>query len=218
MDLMEADIQEIKEKFSEMSVTAANMYLEALRSLSAHDEALARAVVEKDRTVDRLELELDEMCLRFLARYSPKATELRFVVAILRLIVELERIGDHAKVMARQVEKYHLAPTLRELPQFQEIAILPYQMLNEAIDAFLAGDAGKFPIVIKTDETVGALQNSLNESLVAIVKKDASRTGPAIALINILRRLERIGDHAKNIAEMVPYVTAGEVVKGKALP
>ncbi|MDR2422892.1 MAG: phosphate signaling complex protein PhoU [Deltaproteobacteria bacterium] len=218
MEIMETDIQNIKEKFSAMSVLVANMYMDALRSLALHDEALADSVIERDHEADRLELELDEMCLRFLARFSPKASELRFTVAILRLIVELERIGDHSKVLARQVAKFHLAPMLRDLPEFQEISILPYQMLNEAIDAFLAGDAEKFPIIIRTDETVGALQKSLNESLVALIKKDASRTGPAIALVNIIRRLERIADHAKNIAEMVPYVTVGEVVKGKALP
>jgi phosphate transport system protein len=214
---METDIQRIREKFSTMSVLVSNMYMDALRSLSIHDEKLAREVIERDKLADRLEIELDEDCLRFLARYSPKASELRFIVAILRLIVELERIGDHSKVMARQVERHHLAPMLKELPEFGEISILPFQMLNEAIDAFLAGDAGRFPAVIRTDETVGALQASLNESLISLIKKDASRTGAAIALVNIIRRLERVADHAKNIAEMVPYVTVGEVVKGRAI-
>jgi phosphate transport system protein len=218
MDFMETDIQNIKEMFSTMSVTVANMYMDALRSLTVHDENLAKEVIERDLEVDKLERDLDEACLRFLARYSPKASELRLIVAILRLIVELERIGDHSKVMARQVLKNHLAPMLKDLLEFQEISILPFQMLNEAIDAFLAGDVAKYPIIIKTDETVGALQKSLNESLVALIKKDTSRTGPAIALINIIRRLERVADHAKNIAEMVPYVALGEVVKGKALP
>ncbi|MDR1870565.1 MAG: phosphate signaling complex protein PhoU [Deltaproteobacteria bacterium] len=217
MDIMDLDIQNIKENFSAMSVLVANMYMDALRSLAVHDEELAQKVIARDLEADRLELDLDELCLRFLARYSPKAAELRFVVAILRLIVELERIGDHSKVMARQVSRFHLAPMLKALPEFQEISILPYQMLNEAIDAFLSGDAEKYPVIIRTDETVGALQKSLNESLVALIKKDTSRVGPAISVINIIRRLERIADHAKNIAEMVPYVTVGEVVKGKAL-
>ncbi|MDR2140370.1 MAG: phosphate signaling complex protein PhoU [Deltaproteobacteria bacterium] len=217
MEYMDMDIQAVKEKLAEMSSLVANMYLDALKSLNAHDEALAQSVIGRDTRADQLELEIDEMCLRFLARYSPKASELRFVVAILRLIVELERVGDHSKVMARQVAKRHLAPMLKALPEFQEISILPYQMLNEAMDAFLSGDAARYEVIIKTDETVGTLQNSLNESLVNLIKRDTSRTGPAISLINILRRQERIADHAKNIAELVPYVMSGEVVKGRAL-
>ncbi|MDR1606785.1 MAG: phosphate signaling complex protein PhoU [Deltaproteobacteria bacterium] len=214
MEFMEIDIQNIKEKLSEMSVLVANMYMDAIRSLTVHDEVLAREVIGRDQEADTMALEIDEMCLRFLARYAPKAAELRFVVAILRLIVELERVGDHSKVMAKQALKYHLAPTLKSLPEFGEISILPYQMLSEAMDAFLGGWPEKFKILEKTDETVGALQKSLNESLVALIKKDTARTGSAIALINIIRRLERIADHAKNIAEMVPYLTVGEVAKG----
>ncbi|MDR1576777.1 MAG: phosphate signaling complex protein PhoU [Deltaproteobacteria bacterium] len=213
---MKIDIQGIKEKLSEMTVLVANMYKDAITSLTVHDEALALEVIERDALADKLEWRIDDMCLKFLARYAPKAAELRFVVAILRLIIELERIGDHSKVMARQVAKFHLAPTLKSLPQFQEIAILPFQMLNEAMDAFLAGRADRFRILEKTDQTVGALQKSLNESLVALIKKDTDRTGAAISLINIIRRLERVADHAKNIAEMAPYVTDGAVVKGQA--
>jgi phosphate transport system protein len=213
MEMMETDIQNIKEKISVMSVLVAGMYLEAVRCLTTHDEALANEVIRRDLAADQLELDLDEMCLQFLARYSPKAGELRFIVAVLRMIIELERIGDHSKVMARQVEKFHLAPLLKALPEFQEISILPYQMLNEAMDAFLEGNAGKFKVIIKTDETVGRLQNSLNESLVSLIRLDTTQVRPVISVINIIRRLERVADHAKNIAELVPYCATGEVVR-----
>ncbi|MDR1394846.1 MAG: phosphate signaling complex protein PhoU [Deltaproteobacteria bacterium] len=211
--MIEIEIQNIKEQISIMSVLAAGMYLDALRSLTTHDEALAREVVARDRKMDQLELTIDEMCLKFLALYAPKAGQLRFIVATLRLIIELERIGDHSKVMARQVEKHHLAPLLKALPEFQEISILPYQMLNEAADTFLEGNVSKFALIIKTDETVGRLQNSLNASLVELIRRDTDRTWPAVSLINIIRRLERIADHAKNIAELVPYCATGEVVR-----
>ncbi|MDR1084835.1 MAG: phosphate signaling complex protein PhoU [Deltaproteobacteria bacterium] len=217
MEAIELEVQNIKEKISAMSVTAANMYLDALRSLSTHDVPLALEVIDRDKEVDRLELIIDEMCLTFLARYAPKAGELRFVVAILRLIIELERIGDHSKVMARQVVKFHLAPTLNALPEWQEISILPYQMLNEAVDTFLETNVTKYAAIIKTDETVGRLQKSLNESLVSLIRRDTTHTWPAVSLINIIRRLERIADHAKNIAELVPYCATGEVIRHRVI-
>ena len=212
---LDRELHAIREKVAAMSVGVGDMYLDALRALSTHDSALADNVVARDRKIDLLELELDELCLNALARYAPKAAELRYVVAILRLIVDLERIGDHSKVIARQVFNSHCAPLLPLLPDFEDIARRPYQMLNEAIETFFEKNDKKYKAILESDEEVGRLQKNLNQSLVMLIHRDSANTDDAIALINVIRRMERVADHAKNIAELAPYISSGAVIRHK---
>ena len=215
MPLMERELNNIRIKAASMSVTAAGMYQEAFQALTSHDINLARDVVDRDRLVDMYELEIDEMCLKFLALYAPKAVELRYVVAVLRFIIELERVADHSKVIARQVFDAHCASLLAHLPDFEAIYNLTMQMLRESTDTFFEKNDRRFDAIIETDKEVGRLQQQLNHSLVGLIKDDSSNIDGAIALINVVRRLERIGDHAKNIAELVPYISSGKVIRHK---
>jgi phosphate transport system protein len=210
---MERELNNIRIKVASMSVTASAMYQEAFQALMQHDADLAREVVARDRLVDMYELEVDEMCLKFLALYAPKAAELRYVVAVLRLIIELERVADHSKVIARQVFDSHCASLLTQLPDFEAIYNLTLQMLREATDIFFEKNDQRSDAIIETDREVGRLQGKLNHSLVTLIKDDSSNAEGAVALINVVRRLERIGDHAKNIAELVPYISSGQVIR-----
>ena len=215
MHLMERELNNIRIKAASMSVTVGEMYQDAIKALLNHDADLARKVVERDRLVDIYELEIDEMCLRFLALYAPKAIGLRFVVAALRFIVELERVADHSKAVARQVIDHHCAALLPLLPDFEPILSLTMQMLREATDTFFEKDDQRYETIIETDKQVGQFQKNLNMGLAALISEDIGNIDGAIILLNIVRRVERIGDHAKNIAELVPYVASGKVIRHK---
>jgi len=215
MQLMERELSNIKIKAASMSVTVGEMYHETIRALLNHETDLARRVVERDRLVDIYELEIDEMGLKFLALYAPKAQELRYVVAVLRFIVELERVADHSKAVCRQVLDHHCASLFPLLPDFELILTLTQQMLREATDSFFETDDQRHESVIEADKTVGRLQSSLNAALAALIREDPAHIEAALILLNIVRRVERIGDHAKTVAQLAPYVATGKVVRHK---
>ena len=215
MQLLERELGEISIKAAAMSVAAGEMYQDAIKALLNHDTELAADVIKRDSLVDMYELEIDEMCLKFLALYVPKAMELRYVVAVLRFIVEIERVADHSKAVCRQVRDYHCAALLPSLPDFEHILTLTLRMLREATDTFFERNDQKYEAIIETDKNVGQLQKSLNASLAELINVDSGNIGGAIILLNIVRRVERIGDHAKNIAELVPYVATGKVIRHK---
>jgi phosphate transport system protein len=212
---MERELNNIRIKAASMSVTSGEMYQQAIRALLNHDVDLARQVVARDRLVDVYELEIDEMCLNFLALYAPKAVELRYIVAVLRLIMELERVADHSKAVSRQVIDCHCAALMPLLPDFETILNLTLQMLREATDTFFEKNEEKYESIIETDKKVGRLQRDLNASLAQLIRDDAGNIDGAIVLLNIVRRVERIGDHSKTIAELVPYIASGRVVRHK---
>jgi phosphate transport system protein len=215
MQLMERELNNIRIKAASMSVTAGEMYQDAIRALLGHDDELARKVVERDRLVDIYELEIDELCLKFLALYATKAMELRYAVAVLRFIVELERVADHSKAVCRQVLDYHCAALLPLLPDFEPILTLTLHMLREATDIFFEKNDQRYEVIVETDKQVGRLQRSLNTGLAALIRNDPGNIDGAVILLNIVRRVERIGDHAKTIAELAPYVASGRVVRHK---
>lgn len=215
MHLMQRELNNIKIKAASMSVTSGEMYQDAIRALLSHDADLARRVVERDRLVDIYELEIDDMCLKFLALYAPRAMELRYVVAALRFIVELERVADHSKAVSRQVVDHHCAALTPLLPDLEPILTLTQQMLREATDAFFEKDDQRSEAIIATDKKVGQLQRSLNANLAQLIRDDPGNIDEAIILLNIVRRVERIGDHAKTIAELAPYVASGKVIRHK---
>lgn len=155
------------------------------------------------------------MCLKFLALYAPKAQELRYVVAVLRFIVELERVADHSKAVCRQVRDHHCAALLPMLPDFEAILTLTQRMLRESTDCFFETDDQRYESIGETDKQVGQLQRNLNAALAALIREDAAHIDDAVILLNIVRRVERIGDHAKTMSELVPYVATGKVIRHK---
>ena len=213
MQLMARELANIKIKIASMSVTAGEMYRDAIGALLNHDIDLAGQVVERDRLVDIFELEIDEMCLKFLALYAPKAQELRYVVAVLRFIVELERVADHSKAVCRQVLDHHCAAILPHLPDFEAILTLTQRMLREATDSFFETDDQRYRSIVETDKEVGRLQKSLNAVLAALIRENPAHIDGALILLNIVRRVERIGDHAKTMSQLVPYVATGQVTR-----
>ena len=198
-----------------MCELVTGMCRDGIRALNSNDQKLADEVVSRDAQVDDLEVELAERCLRFLALYAPKAFELRYAVAVSRMINDFERIADHSKAVARQVHDHYCPPILAQLPDFISLTDLVGNMLDEAVQAFFKSDVLKYADLVKKDLAVGEYQRGINQRLVDIIAQETNNIPAAVALINVVRRLERIADHAKSVAMLIPYMVNGTVMRHK---
>jgi phosphate transport system protein len=214
MQLVQDKLNEIRVKAAHMCNNAEKIFQGAVNSLLDNNRDLAKETVGLDDEIDKEEIDLEHMCLSFLALHAPKASELRYVVAVSRLTLDLERIGDHSTVLGKYAITSYLTPLISGFPAFAEMSSLASRMLAEAVIAFFSDDSKKYYELVEKDLLVGGFQDDLNTSLMDLIGKDLSKTRDAISLINIIRRIERVADHAKNIAALAPYVAEGTVVRG----
>jgi phosphate transport system protein len=214
MSVVQGKLNEIRVKAATMCNTVEKMFQDGITALMENNRGLGKGVVELDDEVDMKDVEIEHMCLSFLALQAPKASELRYVVAVSRMTIDLERIGDHSAIMGKYAERSYLTPIVSSFPSFKKMADLAASMLEEATKAFFSEDAKKYYELLEKDLIVGGYQDELNTAFMDLIVKDLSRTMDAVSLINIVRRIERVADHAKNIAALAPYVAEGTVVRG----
>ena len=184
--------------------------VEALRKSNA---GLAQEVVGLDDKVDKLELEIDDLCLELLATQQPMAIDLRFITTGLRVGSDLERIGDLAVDIAQRAIELADQPLLKPLVDIPKMAELAEKMVHKALDSFVKRDAAMARELWVDEEKADNYRDLVYEELVEIMNKDAKTTPRALPLIIISRHLERIADHATNIAEDVVYMAEGTVIK-----
>ncbi|MDR2366845.1 MAG: phosphate signaling complex protein PhoU [Deltaproteobacteria bacterium] len=213
MTMSDKDLTTIRSKLAVMGKLASSMFNDASLALAKSDRELSREVIAKDSQVDSLENEIEGLCLTFLALKAPKALELRFAVAVTRLTNEIERIADHATVMCRENLARHLGPFWAKAPEFGRMTAMAGSMVTRAMDCFFASDDMAYQGLLEDDKKVGELQQKLNAWLIDMMAKDADKGLDIVSLLNILRRIERVADHAKNIGVMVPYVTKGILLR-----
>jgi phosphate transport system protein len=214
MNIDQDKLNDIRIKAAHMSRAVEKMFNNALISLLENNRILGQEVVDTDDEVDMMEIDLEQKCLSFLALFAPKASELRYVVAVSRLSMDLERIGDHSAVLGKYAATSYLAPLVQSFPSFLAMGNVAKAMLSDSISAFFSDDSEKYQELTERDIVVGKYQTDLNSSLINLISKDLGKTNDAISLINIIRRIERVADHAKNIAALAPYITEGTVVRG----
>jgi phosphate transport system protein len=207
------DLETLKARLLEMSVMVEDLLRVAVESLAERDEVKARTVEEGDRSVDAIELELDEASINMLALHQPVARDLRLITMAMRISSDLERIGDHAVNVAQAVKHVGNYPTLKRFPELGEMARLTRQMLTDALDAFTRGDAALARDVRRRDDRVDALQDSLIRILLTHMMEDPRQIGSAISLLLVSRNLERVADLATNIAEDVVFMVEGRFIK-----
>ena len=207
------DLETLKARLLEMSVMVEDLLRVAVESLAERDEVKARTVEEGDRSVDAIELELDEVSINMLALHQPVARDLRLITMAMRISSDLERIGDHAVNVAQAVKHVGNYPTLKRFPELGEMARLTRQMLTDALDAFTRGDAALARDVRRRDDRVDALQDSLIRILLTHMMEDPRRIGSAISLLLVSRNLERVADLATNISEDVVFMVEGRFIK-----
>ena len=203
------DITRLRGLIAEMGGLAELAVQESLEALINGDEVLAAEVVERDMKIDALEMEVDAMAIRTLALRAPMADDLREIIAALKIGGVLERIGDYAKNIAKRsgrIEGRSRFEPLTLLPAMGEIAI---EMVHDVLTAYAARDPVVAREVIERDAKVDAFYDSIFRNLVSYMVENPATISSAAQLLFVARNLERIGDHATNIAEMVHFAAVG---------
>ncbi|MFZ5785347.1 MAG: phosphate signaling complex protein PhoU [Acidobacteriota bacterium] len=202
----------VREQILLMGARVEEMIGSSLRALTRRDSALARRVIALDDEIDRLELETDDLCLRLLAR-APSPDELRFLAIALKLVTDLERIGDLIESICERVIELNQEDPGRPHLDLHAMATAAQEMVREALDAFVAGDAGRAERAIRRDSVVDAHHAQLFADLLAAMHEDPHAIPRSLRLLSIGKHLERIGDHATNVAELVIWMVRGTDVR-----
>ncbi|HET9954972.1 MAG TPA: phosphate signaling complex protein PhoU [Polyangiaceae bacterium] len=210
----EGELERVRERVLLMGAHVEEMLGRAMRAFEENNAGLARVTIDSDAVVDQLEISIDEACLQILARRQPVASDLRFVTTTLKLVTDLERIGDLCvNLCERVIECAEEPPAPRGSSPIPRIATAAHAMLHDALDAFVAGDLHKAQDVLGRDRLVDAYYAQLFPELVARMMADPSVVFRSTRLLSIGKYLERIADHATNIAEMVVFMVKGEDVR-----
>lgn len=181
----------------------------AVRAIVERDETVALEAIELDQEVDRLEEEVDKTAIRLLATRQPMAVDLRIISMSLKLSNDLERIGDYAKSIAKKSRRINDHPELRPIVLIPSIGAKVQAMVNDVLNAFAERDTDKAMEVWHRDEDVDDLYDSLFRELITFILEDPKNTSVCIDLLFVAKNLERIGDHATNIAEKIHYMVHG---------
>jgi phosphate transport system protein len=206
----EHELQELRDALLLMGARVEEMTKIALDAFGRHDQELARATVDRDVEIDRLEMDIDERCVRVLARRQPVASDLRFITTTLKIVTDLERMGDLAVNLCERVmdlDADSLKSVRASLVQMGQVVA---EMQHEALDAFIQGDAARAERVIQRDSVVDATYAKIFPELLGHMMQDPNNVSTAQRLQSIAKYLERIADHATNLGEMVVFMVRGE--------
>ncbi len=212
------ELQELKRKLLHMAALVVEMIDRAITELVERDEKPTQAVVQAEEQVNLLQIEIDEEVVRLLATRQPVASDLRLILAASKINSDLERIGDLVVNITENVHVLVQQPPLKPLIDIPRMEELARQMVRESLDAFVRGDVLLAHKVIMTDDHVDALKNQVLRELLTYMMSDPATIERALALILITRHLERIADHATNIAEDVIYLIQARDVRHPTTP
>ncbi len=205
MTHFESSIEGLRERLLSMASHAANNVRLAMKALIERDDDQAMRVEEADNILDSFEKEIDEVAIQLLLR-APLARDLRFIMIATRLGHDLERVGDEATAIARRSRDLSREPQLKPYVDLPRMAQMVLEMLGTAIEAFVRGDGELARSIIPRDKEVDLLNKQLQRELTRFIAEDPANITRCLNLMAISKRLERIGDHAKNIAEEVVYL------------
>jgi len=197
-----------------MGIMAQEAISKSIEALKNRDKQGAKEVVDTDDKIDELELAIDEKCIDLIARHQPMAGDLRFITTGMKINAELERIADLAVDISQRVLELVDKPILKPLIDIPKLSVIAQNMVRDVIDAFVKKDVELARRVVLSDNEADKLKNLVQEELINdYMAKDASTAGRAVPLLLIARHLERICDHATNIAEDIIYMVEGKVIK-----
>jgi phosphate transport system protein len=207
------ELEDLKEQLLKLAGLAEAALDQSIKALLTRDSNLAREVIRGDKAINHREEELDAECVRIVALYQPVAIDLRQVMAIDHLIVELERIGDLAVNVAEEALNLEQLPKPelhRDLPR---MTTMVQSMIRDSLRSFITQDAVLAREVCKQDDEVDYLDRALIQELLEYMGRSQEAIASGLSQINVVRNLERAGDHATNIAEQVVYMVEGESVR-----
>ena len=209
----DTELNEIREKLLEMGGKVELMIANALLALVERNTELAEETIAFDHEINRLEMEIDEKCLEVLARRQPAARDLRFITLALKIVTDLERIGDQCANIAKRVKELNQEPSLKPYIDLPRMAQAASTMVKEALDAFVRGDESLAIKVCEDDQVVDDLNEQIQRELLTFMMGDPSTISRAIRINHVSKCLERIADHATNVAEMVIFMVKGKDIR-----
>src|SRR3989475_8091591 len=209
----EQQLRLLKDKLLLMSHQAEQMISDAMRALTERRPSLADEAISRDDTLDKLEIEIDNLCYQILALEQPVARDLRFIATALKIVKDIERIGDIGVNIAERGIELIQEPELKRLVDLPIMAEAAQRILKESLDAFVNSDPELAERVILNDNVVDDLYEQIFRELLTYMLEDPRSISRAIKLIFIAKALERVGDHSANIAEMVVFLVKGQDIR-----
>ena len=210
------ELEQLKMRLLEMGGLAEERVRSAIRALVERDDERVDHVLLGDQPINELHIEVDGRCFKLLALHQPMATDLRAIVAAVKINTDLERVGDLAINIAEAARQYSIHPPVKKLIDIPRMATIAQRMLRDALDAFVRRDTALAQAVLNEDDALDALKTQIFRELLTYMLQDPGTIEPALDLILISRHLERIGDHATNVAEDVIFMVSAKDVRHHA--
>jgi phosphate transport system protein len=210
------ELDQLKLRLLEMGGAAEEHVRLAIKGLVDRDAELIERVLISDERINSLHIEIDSRCFTLLALHQPMAADLRTIVAAVKINTDLERVGDLAVNIAEAARRYAIHPPVKKLIDIPRMAGIAQEMLRDALDAFVRRDVALAQDVLNEDDRLDALKTQIFRELLTYMLQDPSTIEPALDLILVSRHLERIGDHATNIAEDVIFIVSAKDVRHHA--
>jgi phosphate transport system protein len=218
MTRFDEELMHLKEMVLRMGAMVENSIKDSVRSLVERDDELAKAVIERDHQINALDVQIDEECIRLIALMQPMAGDLRFITTAMKITTDLERMGDNAVNIAERALELNKEPILKPYIDIPHMSQIAQGMTRDALDAFVRRDKKLAMDVIMRDDEVDDLKFGIFEELISYMVRDPNTVSRAMKITFVAQYLERIADHATNIAEMVIYLVAGKIIRHMALP
>lgn len=207
------ELEALKQRLLAMGGLAEERVRESVRCLMDRDRPAIEALLSGDQPINDLHIEIDDRCVKLLALHQPMAADLRAIVAAVKINTDLERVGDLAVNIGEAARRYLAHPAVKPLIDIPRMADLAQRMLRDALDAFVRRDVSLAEAVLAQDDTLDALKTQIFRELLTYMLQDQATIEPALDLILISRHLERIGDHATNVAEDVIFMVSARDVR-----
>lgn len=210
---IEKELRHLKELLVKMSVFVETAIKDAVNSLVERDDELATKVIAGDHAINALDVQIDEECIRILACTQPMAQDLRFITTAMKITTDLERIADNAVNIAERALELNKEPLLKPYIDIPRMSRIAQRMVVDTINAYINKDNALAKDVIMRDDEMDELNEGIWEELMAIMTKDPSTISRAVKITYVSKYLERIADHATNIAEDVIYMAKGKIIR-----
>jgi phosphate transport system protein len=209
----ETQLGKLRSCLLEMGGLVEDQITQAIRSLTERDPVLAGATVQRDHTVNRLDVEIDELSMKLIALHQPAARDLRLITTALKITTDLERIGDLATHIAERAIELAAEPPVKPYVDIPRMADLASSMVHRSLDAFVREDVELALEVCSSDDAIDRMHDQLFRELLSFMADDPQAISRTMRLLFVSKYLERIGDHATNIAEMVIFLVRGTSIR-----
>lgn len=206
---LEQELIQLKTELSEMCALTQGMIEDAVKALLNKDRELGKSIGERDKQVNEYELAIEKRCMRILLRQQPVAKDFREVSTVLKMITDVERFGDQAEDIGDLVYTMPGEKYIKKLTHIKEMGQLAVQMARDSVASFIEKDGALADEVVRLDDTMDGLFHTVKGDLIELIQKDSANGDQALALMMVAKYLERIGDHAVNVAEWTKYRKTG---------